>query len=69
MEQVVHSPAGAVYPATRDDVHAQEVRGAGRLLFVAGTMGAAHRGTPGATLAEQLELIWSASGRSWPRPG
>ena len=36
-----------------------EVRGAERLLFVAGTMGLRPDGTPGETLDEQLELIWS----------
>jgi enamine deaminase RidA (YjgF/YER057c/UK114 family) len=36
-----------------------EVRGAERLLFVAGTMGLDADGVPGATLEEQLELIWS----------
>jgi 2-iminobutanoate/2-iminopropanoate deaminase len=59
-------PLGAVdgvYPATDDYVHAMEVRGAGRLLFVAGTMGLDPAGKPGATLAEQLDLIWSNIGR------
>jgi enamine deaminase RidA (YjgF/YER057c/UK114 family) len=36
-----------------------EVRGAQRLLFVAGTMGLDPSGTPGATLTEQLDLVWS----------
>jgi 2-iminobutanoate/2-iminopropanoate deaminase len=40
-------------------VHALEVRGAERLLFVAGTMGLDPDGVPGASLAEQLALIWS----------
>ncbi|MFF5523171.1 RidA family protein [Streptomyces coeruleorubidus] len=35
------------------------VRGAGRLLFVAGTMGLDPTGKPGAGLEEQLDLIWS----------
>jgi len=48
-----------VYPATGDYAHAMEVRGAERLLFVAGTMGLRPDGTAGATLAEQLDLIWS----------
>ncbi|GAA0920166.1 RidA family protein [Virgisporangium ochraceum] len=59
MELVAHNPTDGVYPATDDYVHAMEVRGAGRLLFVAGTMGLDATGTPGATLTEQLELIWS----------
>ncbi|HEY3002476.1 MAG TPA: RidA family protein [Kribbellaceae bacterium] len=54
-----HNPAEGVYPATPDYVHSMEVSGAQRLLFVAGTMGLDPAGRPGATLAEQLELIWS----------
>jgi enamine deaminase RidA (YjgF/YER057c/UK114 family) len=58
-ELIPHSPSVGVYPATDDYVHAMEVRGAQRLLFVAGTMGLDATGQPGATLAEQLALIWS----------
>ena len=59
MQLLPHSPSDGVYPATDDYVHAMEVRGAQRLLFVAGTMGLDSSGTPGATLDEQLDLIWS----------
>jgi len=59
MEIIARSPAGGVYPATDDYVHAIEVRGAERLLFVAGTMGLDTAGKPGETLAEQLDLVWS----------
>lgn len=59
MELVPHSPTDGVYPATDDYVHAMEVRGAERLLFVAGTMGLDANGVPGATLTEQLDLIWA----------
>lgn len=59
MQLVPHSPTEGVYPATDDYVHAMEVVGAQRLLFVAGTMGLEPSGTPGSTLAEQLDLIWS----------
>lgn len=62
MHLVPHSPTEDIYPATDDYVHAMEVRGAERLLFVAGTMGLDPGGTPGATLAEQLDLIWSNIG-------
>jgi 2-iminobutanoate/2-iminopropanoate deaminase len=58
MELLPHNPTAGVYPATRDYVHAMEVRAADRLLFVAGTMGLDPAGRPGATLAEQLDLIW-----------
>lgn len=59
MELVPHSPTDGVYAATDDYVHAMEVRGATRLLFVAGTMGLDASGKPGAGLHEQLELIWA----------
>ncbi len=59
MQLVPHSPAEGIYPATDDYVHAMEVRGAQRFLFVAGTMSLDPGGTPGATLTEQLDLIWS----------
>lgn len=53
------NPKEGVYPASEDYVHAIEVRGPDRLLFVAGTMGLDPDGVPGATLAEQLDLLWS----------
>lgn len=59
MELVPHNPTDGIYPATDDYVHAMEVRGAERLLFVAGTMGLDPSGRPGADLASQLDLIWS----------
>jgi enamine deaminase RidA (YjgF/YER057c/UK114 family) len=59
METIVRNPADGVYPATDDYVHALEVRGAQRLLFVSGTMGLEADGAPGATLERQLDLIWS----------
>ena len=54
-----HNPTEGIYQATDDYVHAMEVRGAERLLFVSGTMGLDAEGKPGTTLTEQLELIWS----------
>jgi 2-iminobutanoate/2-iminopropanoate deaminase len=59
MEFVPHDPDHGVYAATDDYVHALEVRGAGRLLFVAGTMGLDPAGKPGAGVTEQLDLIWA----------
>ena len=59
METIVRNPTAGVYPASGDYVHALEVRGAGRLLFVAGTMGLDADGKPGKTLEEQLDLIWA----------
>jgi enamine deaminase RidA (YjgF/YER057c/UK114 family) len=59
MQLLPRSPRAGVYVATDDYVHAMEVRGAERFLFVAGTMGLDADGRPGATLDEQLALIWS----------
>ncbi|MEU9890364.1 RidA family protein [Sphaerisporangium sp. NPDC051011] len=59
MEIVTHDPDVGVYASSSDYVHAVEVRNAQRLLFVAGTMGLDATGAVGATLEEQLGLIWS----------
>ena len=59
MEAITHNPRDGVYATTDDYVHAMEVRGVERLLFIAGTMGLRPDGTPGTDLAEQLELVWS----------
>jgi enamine deaminase RidA (YjgF/YER057c/UK114 family) len=59
VKTIVRNPTAGVYPATGDYVHAIEVRGAERLLFVAGTMGLDAEGNPGRTLEQQLDLIWS----------
>ncbi|HWM19302.1 MAG TPA: RidA family protein [Ilumatobacteraceae bacterium] len=59
MEAITHNPRDGVYAPTDDYVHAIEVRGAERLLFIAGTMGLRPDGTPGADLAEQLDLVWA----------
>jgi 2-iminobutanoate/2-iminopropanoate deaminase len=59
METLAHNPTDGIYPAVGDYVHALEVRSAGRLLFVAGTMGLDPDGAAGATLADQLQLVWS----------
>jgi 2-iminobutanoate/2-iminopropanoate deaminase len=59
VEAIPHNPTEGIYATTDDYVHALEVRGAERLLFVAGTMGLDPEGAPGASLDEQLELIWS----------
>ena len=52
------NPTTGIYPATPDYVHAMEVTGATRHLFVSGTMGLAEDGSAPANLDEQLELIW-----------
>jgi 2-iminobutanoate/2-iminopropanoate deaminase len=58
MELIPHNPTEGVYPTGGDWVHAMEVRGAERLLFVSGTMGLDPAGAAGATLDEQLVLVW-----------
>jgi enamine deaminase RidA (YjgF/YER057c/UK114 family) len=62
MELRPHDPSQGIYPTTDDYVHAMEVRDPKRLLFVAGTMGLRPDGSAGATLTEQLELIWANIG-------
>ena len=58
MKTITHNPDKEIYPATADYVHAIEVQGAERLLFVSGTMGLDANGAAGKTLDEQLALIW-----------
>lgn len=59
MTTITHSPTRGVYATGPDYVHALELRDARRLLFVSGTMGLDPAGVPGATLAEQLDLVWA----------
>jgi enamine deaminase RidA (YjgF/YER057c/UK114 family) len=59
IEIVTHDPTTGVYASTDEYVHAVEVRNAQRVVFVSGTMGLDQSGAPAATLAEQLDLIWS----------
>lgn len=58
MELIPRNPTEGIYSAGPDYVHAMEVRGAGRLLFTSGTMGLDPDGAAGASLDQQLELIW-----------
>jgi len=53
------NPTDGIYPATSDYVHAMEVSGAARLLFVAGTMGLDETGVAPSSIEEQLRLIWN----------
>jgi enamine deaminase RidA (YjgF/YER057c/UK114 family) len=59
MELIPHSPTEGVYSTGGDWVHAMEVRGAERLLFVSGTMGLRPDFTAPPTLDEQLECVWN----------
>ena len=58
MELVPHNPSEGVYSTGGDWVHAMEVRGSERLLFVSGTMGLRPDFTAPETLDEQLECVW-----------
>ncbi len=59
MEQIPHNPSEGVYSTGGDWVHALEVRGAERMLFVSGTMGLRVDFTAPPTLEEQLECVWN----------
>lgn len=52
------NPATGLYPAD-DYVHAMEVSGARRFLFVSGTMGLDDKGSAPEGLDRQLALLWS----------
>ena len=58
MQMIVRNPTQGIYPATSDYVHAMEVQGPARFLYVAGTMGLDERGVAGKSLDERLDLIW-----------
>lgn len=55
----MRDPDDGVYRTDGDWVHAVEVRGAARTVYVSGTMGLRPDGTAPPTLAEQLDLVWS----------
>lgn len=59
MKFIERNPTTGIYPATDDYVHALEVRGSDRFLFVSGTMGLDSKGVAGEGLEKQLELVWS----------
>jgi len=59
MKLISHNPTDGVYSTGGDWVHAMELRGAERLLFVSGTMGLRPDFTAPPTLNEQLECVWN----------
>jgi 2-iminobutanoate/2-iminopropanoate deaminase len=59
LELTPHNPVDGVYSTGGDWVHALEVRGADRMLFVSGTMGLRPDFTAPPTLEEQLECVWN----------
>jgi len=54
-----HDPTDGVYATSADYIHALELRGPLRLLFVSGTMGLDGDGVAGKTLEQQLDLVWA----------
>ena len=56
---LAHNPTDGIYSTGGDWVHALEVRGADRLLFVSGTMGLRPDFTAPETLDEQLDCLWN----------
>jgi enamine deaminase RidA (YjgF/YER057c/UK114 family) len=59
VELISHNPGDGVYSTGGDWVHALEVRGPERLLFVSGTMGLRPDFSAPPTLEEQLECVWN----------
>ena len=59
MELIPHNPTEGVYATGGDWVHAMEVRGAERMLFVSGTMGLRPDFTAPPTVEEQLTCVWN----------
>jgi len=59
MEQITHNPGEGIYPTGGDWVHALEVRGGERMLFVSGTMGLRPDFSAPPTIEEQLEWVWN----------
>ena len=58
LETITHNPTTNVYATGGDWVHAIELRGANRLLFISGTMGLRPDFTAPPTLEEQLVCVW-----------
>jgi 2-iminobutanoate/2-iminopropanoate deaminase len=58
VELIPHNPTEGIYATGGDWVHAMEVRGASRLLFISGTMGLEPAFRAPVTLDEQLDLVW-----------
>jgi enamine deaminase RidA (YjgF/YER057c/UK114 family) len=59
MQTITHDAVAGAYAPTADYAHAVELRSAERLLFTAGTMGLDPAGAAGASLDDQLALVWA----------
>jgi len=62
MDKISSDPGHRVYSTGGDYLHGLEIRKPRRWLFVSGTMGLDGAGTPGASLHDQLDLIWANLG-------
>ncbi|MEO7687672.1 MAG: RidA family protein [Sphingomonas sp.] len=58
LETITHNPSTGIYATGGDWVHAIEVCGASRLLFISGTMGLRPDFSAPPTLEEQLTCVW-----------
>ena len=58
MKETIIDPKNGIYSTTHDYVHALEVQGASRQVYLSGTMGLDSFGVAPDTVDEQLELIW-----------
>lgn len=59
MKSRIINPEEGVYAATSDYVHAIEITGYEKLVFVSGTMGLEADGRASKDLNDQLRLVWS----------
>lgn len=59
MELIKHNPSDGVYATGGDWIHAIELRGTQRLLFISGTMGLRPDFSAPSTLDEQLVCVWN----------
>lgn len=58
MQKIIHNPTDGIYATGGDWVHALEVTGASRMLFISGTMGLRPDFTAPPTLEGQLACLW-----------
>ena len=58
MEIIKHNPSEGVYATGGDWIHAIELRGTQRLVFISGTMGLHPDFSAPSTLDEQLVCVW-----------
>jgi enamine deaminase RidA (YjgF/YER057c/UK114 family) len=59
METTTHNPTDGIYATGGSWAHAIEVRNPERIVYVAGTMGLDADSVAGASLEDQLDLVWN----------